>query len=55
MQRLAELSALAAPDPLQAVSGLLAANGWADLATLAANGFFRLRYDGVLDTWNRCG
>jgi selenocysteine-specific elongation factor len=32
--RLAELSALAAPDPLQAISGLLAANGWADLATL---------------------
>jgi selenocysteine-specific elongation factor len=30
-----ELSALAAPDPLQAVSGLLAANGWADLALLA--------------------
>ena len=23
--------------------------------TLAANGFFRLRYDGVLDTWNRIG
>ena len=34
-QRLTELSALATPDPLQAVSGLLAANGWADLATLA--------------------
>lgn len=24
-------------------------------ATLAANGFFRLRFDGVLATWNRCG
>ena len=34
-QRLAELAALAAPDPARALSGLLAANGWADLATLA--------------------
>lgn len=24
-------------------------------ATLAANGFFRLRFDGVLNTWNRVG
>lgn len=34
-QRLAELAALAAPDPRQALAGLLAANGSADLGALA--------------------
>lgn len=34
-QRLAELAALAAPEPGQALAGLLETNGWADLTTLA--------------------